>query len=62
MIRDSGGQASLLRLVKQVRPQLLVTSSGYGDGAIGPEVATVCDFLTIGMAQRSIKYQLVWRL
>jgi len=46
VIRDSRGQASLIRLVKETAPQLLVTSSGYGDGLVHPEVARACDFLT----------------
>ncbi len=46
VIRDPKGQASLIRLVKELMPTLLVTSSGYGDGRIHPEVADVCDFLT----------------
>jgi CubicO group peptidase (beta-lactamase class C family) len=46
VIRDAGGQASLIRLVKQTAPELLVTASGNGDGSIHPEVAEACDFLT----------------
>lgn len=45
-IRDPAGQASLLRLVKQSAPELLVTSSGYGNGSVDAEVAQACDFLT----------------
>ena len=46
IIRDSAGQAGLIRLVKQHTPQLLVTASGYGDGSVSEEVAEACDFLT----------------
>jgi CubicO group peptidase (beta-lactamase class C family) len=46
VIRDAKGQASLIRLVKDTSPELLVTASGYGDGKIHPEVAAACDFLT----------------
>lgn len=46
IIRDSAGQASLIRLVKQHSPQLLVTASGYGDGSVSAEVAEASDFLT----------------
>ncbi len=46
LIRDAQGQAGLIRLVKKTMPDLLVTSSGYGDGQIHPEVAEACDFLT----------------
>jgi hypothetical protein len=45
-IRSPAGHASFLALVKRVAPSLLVTSSGYGDGSIAPEVAEACDFLT----------------
>jgi hypothetical protein len=46
IIREAEGQASLISLVKQTNPSLLVTSSGYGDGKLNPQVAAVCDFLT----------------
>jgi len=46
MIRDPKGMASLVRLAKETAPSLLVTSSGYGNGIIHPEVAVECDFLT----------------
>lgn len=46
VIRDPKGQASLIRLVKETVPGLLVTASGYGDGKVHPEVAEACDFLT----------------
>lgn len=46
MIRDPKGQSSLIRLVKETAPGLLVTASGYGDGKVHAEVAEACDFLT----------------
>ena len=46
LIRDPEGQASLIRLVKESSPELLVTASGYGDGRIDRQVAEACDFLT----------------
>jgi hypothetical protein len=46
LIRDPKGQASLVRLVKDTAPGLLVTASGYGDGKVHAEVAEACDFLT----------------
>jgi CubicO group peptidase (beta-lactamase class C family) len=46
MLRDPKGQASLVRLAKQTAPNLLVTTSGLGDGVIHAEVAEACDFLT----------------
>ena len=45
VIRDPKGQASLIRLAKEIAPGLLVSASGYGDGAIHPEVAEAVDFL-----------------
>ena len=45
VIRDSKGQASLIRLARETAPGLLVSASGYGDGAIDPEVAEAADFL-----------------
>lgn len=46
VIREHHGQAELIRLAKRTAPELLVTSSGYGDGRIAAEVAQACDFLT----------------
>lgn len=46
IIRDHESQASLVRLAKSTAPQLLVTTSGYGNGVIHPLVAEECDFLT----------------
>lgn len=46
VIRDHHGQASLLRLAKATAPELLITTSGIGDGLIDQEVAEACDFLT----------------
>ncbi len=46
IIRSGAGQASLLRLVKQIGPRLLVTTSGYANARIDPEVAAACDFLS----------------
>ncbi len=46
LIRAPQGQASLIRLVKETVPGLLVTASGYGDGKIHAEVAEASDFLT----------------
>jgi CubicO group peptidase (beta-lactamase class C family) len=40
------GEASLIKLARATAPGLLVTASGYGDGAIHKEVAEACDFLT----------------
>ncbi|MBP8257582.1 MAG: hypothetical protein KAX37_09670 [Opitutaceae bacterium] len=46
VIQTPAGQASLLRLVKQVAPNLLVTASGYSSGRVSPMVAEACDFLS----------------
>ena len=45
LIRDPQGQASLVKLAQATAPGLLVSASGYGDGAIHPEVAAAADFL-----------------
>ncbi|MFO0940009.1 MAG: serine hydrolase [Pirellulales bacterium] len=45
-IRKHQGQASLVRLAKSTAPELLITTSGIGDGVIDQEVAEACDFLT----------------
>jgi hypothetical protein len=45
LIRDPKGQAGLIRLAKATAPGLLVSASGYGDGAVHPEVAEAADFL-----------------
>lgn len=46
MMREPAGQASLIGLVKATSPEILVTSSGLGDGTIHSEVAKAVDFLT----------------
>ena len=46
VIRDHASQASLIRIAKATAPDLLVTTSGYGNGSIDPAVADACDFLT----------------
>lgn len=46
VIREHASQASLVRLAKTTAPELLVTTSGYGNGAIDSAVAEACDFLT----------------
>jgi hypothetical protein len=45
LIRDPKTQAALIRLARQTAPGLLVSTSGYGDGRIAPEVAEAADFL-----------------
>lgn len=37
---------TLVKLAKLTAPELMVTTSGYGNGAIDPAVAEACDFLT----------------
>ncbi|MES2594894.1 MAG: hypothetical protein V4662_06145 [Verrucomicrobiota bacterium] len=46
LIKSPQGMASLIRLAKETVPSLLVTASGYGNGALHDEVAKACDFLT----------------
>jgi CubicO group peptidase (beta-lactamase class C family) len=45
VIREPEGQASLIRLARETAPGLLVSASGYGDGAVHREVAAAADFL-----------------
>jgi hypothetical protein len=45
IIQDPEGQASLVRLAKETAPELLVSTSGLGNGKIDPVVAEACDFL-----------------
>ena len=44
LIRDPQGQASLIKLARNIAPGLLVSAGGYGDRAIHPEVAAAADF------------------
>ncbi|HRP05199.1 MAG TPA: hypothetical protein PLV87_09830, partial [Opitutaceae bacterium] len=46
VIQTPAGQASLLRLVKQIAPGILVTASGYSSGQVSPVAAEACDFLS----------------
>ncbi len=46
LIRSGAGQARLLRRVKEIAPHLLVTTSGFANARIDPEVAAACDFLS----------------
>lgn len=45
VIRNPKGQAGLIRLARATAPGLLVSSSGYGDGKVHPEVAEAADFV-----------------
>lgn len=45
IVRTPAGQASLIRLAKETAPELLVSTSGIGNGRIDAEVAEACDFL-----------------
>jgi hypothetical protein len=47
LIRSAEGQAELIRLAKQTWPQLLVSTSGVGNGKLGDPAATASDFLLI---------------
>src|SRR5262249_48894070 len=46
-LKTAAGQVELIRLAKKVHPDLLVSTSGLGDGAIPTEVARAADFLLI---------------
>jgi len=45
IIRDPEGQASLVKLAKATAPELLISTSGIGNGRIDAVVAEACDFL-----------------
>jgi hypothetical protein len=47
MLRSAEGQVELIRLAKQTWPQLLVATSGYGNGRLQDAVAEASDFLLI---------------
>lgn len=47
LIRSPSGQAELIALAKRVHRELLVSTSGMGDGAAADEVAKAADFLLI---------------
>jgi len=47
ILKDPAGQADLIRLARQVAPQVLVSSSGLGHGHLAPEVAEASDFCLI---------------
>lgn len=47
LLRSPEGQAELIRLARATHPQLLVSSSGVGDGRLPDAVAEAADFLLI---------------
>ena len=47
LIRSAEGQAELIRLAKQTWPELLVSTSGVGNGKLGNAAAEASDFLLI---------------
>ena len=47
LLRSPGGQAELIKLAKRTHPDLLVSTSGIGDGKLHEEVADAADFLLI---------------
>jgi hypothetical protein len=47
ILRTPEGQTELLRLAKQTAPELLVSTSGIGDGKLHDNVALASDFLLI---------------
>jgi CubicO group peptidase (beta-lactamase class C family) len=47
LLRTPEGEAQLLRLAKKTAPQLLVSTSGIGDGKLPAPVAQASDFLLI---------------
>jgi CubicO group peptidase (beta-lactamase class C family) len=47
LLRTAAGLVELIRLAKRVYPDLLVSTSGLGDGTVPKEVARAADFLLI---------------
>jgi hypothetical protein len=47
ILRTAEGEAELIRLAKKTAPDLLVSTSGIGDGKLPKEVAEASDFLLI---------------
>ena len=47
LIQNPEGQIELVKLVKQLYPGLLVSTSGLGNGKYHPELAKVVDFISI---------------
>jgi CubicO group peptidase (beta-lactamase class C family) len=47
LLKTSAGQVELIALAKKTHPDLLVSTSGLGDGTIPREVARAADFLLI---------------
>lgn len=47
ILKTPAGQVELIHLAKQAAPDLLVSTSGLGDGTVASEVARACDFLLI---------------
>jgi hypothetical protein len=47
LLRTAEGEAELIRLAKKTWPDLLVSTSGIGNGRLDPQVAEASDFLLI---------------
>jgi len=47
LLRTAAGQVELMQLAKRVHPELLVSTSGLGDGRVAAEVARAADFVLI---------------
>jgi CubicO group peptidase (beta-lactamase class C family) len=54
LLRDGERHAELIRLAKKAHPQLLVSTSGVGDGALPDQVARASDFLLIHFNSTSL--------
>jgi hypothetical protein len=47
LLKTADGKVELMQLAKKTHPDLLVSTSGLGDGAVPKEVASAADFLLI---------------
>jgi hypothetical protein len=54
ILKDPEGQVELIRLAKQTAPDLLVSTSGLGDGRLPESVARASDFLLIHFNSTSL--------
>jgi CubicO group peptidase (beta-lactamase class C family) len=55
LLRTAAGQVELIGLAKKTHPDLLVSTSGLGDGTVPNEVARAADFLLIHLNRTKIE-------
>ena len=55
LLKTAQGQAELIQLAKQTAPNLLVSTSGSGDGQVHEAVGRACDFILIASGESSLQ-------